>query len=288
MVNRRKHILETPKRRQRRRRRLIIKLIILFIFLSIVVGVSIYFFRTSYLRVSEVQVFGTTEINPETLKEKAQELSSGSLFFVLPRNQVLLYPRKQIEDQFRHDFKQISSVSVKLVGPTKVAINVQERTPFALYCINTCFFTDQSGYVYKESGEVATTTGYITFRDTRPEYASSSPLGTYPLNEVTFKKLESFARNMETLKLNLEEVVMGVNNDVYMLTKQGKVIISIVNPLEQQFDLLKIALSQSPFLGSDGSIKSFGRIDVRFGNKIFYTPGTSQIKKATSTATSTI
>ena len=296
MVNRRKKILETPKRRQRRRRRTIIKIIFFIFILLVLVGFSIWFFRTKYLQVSDVQVLGTSEIDPALVKAKAIELSSGSDFLILPKNQIFLYPRKQIETELRNDFKQISNVSVKLVGLNKIAINVQERSPFALYCINSCFFADETGYVYKDAGNISTTTStsstntnYITFRDTRPiDTSSTSPIGTYPIDGTIFKKLESFARNIGDLKLTIKEVVIGLNNDVYILTDQGKITISIVNPLDQQFDLLKIALSQSPFVAKDGSIKPFGYVDVRFGNKIFYTTANDVLKKSTSTATSTL
>ncbi|MFA6297033.1 MAG: hypothetical protein WC629_00515, partial [Candidatus Paceibacterota bacterium] len=182
MVNRRKKILETPKRRQRRRRRAIIKLVALVIFLLVLLGISIWFFRTKYLQVSEVQVFGTNEIDPEMIKAKAGEISSGDDFFILPKNQILLYPRKQIESALRNDFKEASSVSVKLVGLTKVAINVQERSPFALYCIDSCFYIDESGFVYKDANLDNTATSsagsLITFHDVRFDLASSSPLSS--------------------------------------------------------------------------------------------------------------
>jgi len=271
MVNRRKKILETPKRRQRRRRRAIIKLVVLFIFLFVILGISIWFFQTKYLQVSEVQVFGTNEINPELIKAKTAEISSGNIFFILPKNQILLYPRKQIESVLRNDFKEASNVSVKLVGINKIAINIQERSPFARYCIDSCFFIDESGFVYKDAtlDSMATSSvdNLITFHDVRFDSASSSsPIGTYPLDGGKFKSLENFARNISSLNLGIKEVVIGLNNDVSILTNEGKVIVSITNPLDQQFDLLKIALSQ---------IKKFDYIDVRFGNKIFYKIGNS-------------
>ena len=291
MVNRRKNILETPKRRQRRRRRAIIKLILFVFGLLILIGLGLWFFRTSSLRISEVDVLGTNEINPDIIKDKANELSSGNDFLFLPRNQVLLYPRKQIETTLRNDFKEASSVSVKLVGLTKVAITIQERIPYALYCLDTCYFSDQSGFVYKDA-DASSTDSYVSFHDTRYDNASSSassssPLGTYPLKTSDFQGLENFARDISTLKLHTQEVLIGLDDDVSILTDQGKILVSINNPLDQQFDLLKIALTQGPFLKTDGSVKSFGYIDVRFGNKVFYKMG-KDVATTTSSSTNTV
>lgn len=291
MVNRRKKIiLETPKRKRRRRRRSIIKTIIVVLSVVLLLSLVIGFFRLSSLRVSDISVLGADTVDAAAVKAEAEQVASGNRFLVIPKNHVFLYPKHEIKEKIQNNFKEIKEVNVESKNFNKIEIQIAERAADAFYCIFECFLIDESGYVYK-TAEGITPDGKVTFKEERSEMASSSPLGTYPLKTETYKGLESFGERLASLKLELLEVQLKVNEEVTIKTRQGDLIVSIRKPIDEQFALLETALSQGVFNDGVGGIRSFGYIDLRFGNKIFYKLDSAQAQGAelasTSTATST-
>lgn len=286
MANRRKIILETPNRRRKKRKRYIRKVIVLSILFILLIAGVVGFFHIPYLKINDVAVTGTSELDPNAIKQTALTLSSGNEWYVFPKTSFFLYPTTAIQQEISKQFKDIDKVEVKRKSINKVEVVVHERSPYAWYCIATCFILDERGYIYKEAS--TTSSDFVTFRDARPEYASSTPLGNYPLKTEVFKDIETFARNIGPLKLHLKEVVIGVNNDITVITEEGKLIISFRESLPDQLDILKTALAQPLFTNPDGSMKRFGYIDLRFGKKIFYKMnGDPNVAASSTVSTST-
>ena len=286
-MKRRNNILQTPRRRRRRKEVYIWRTIILSIFFLIVSGITIGFFHLPFLQVREVAVTGTNEVDPALILEKVSSHSSGSYYLVIPKTFILLYPQKQIKEDVLASFHDIDSVEVKIRNFIDIEIAVRERETFAQYCIADCFVFDNTGYIYKQAA--SSSEQYVTFRDARPEYASSSPLGTYPLRSEIFKEVESFSKNLAPIGLHLEEVVIGVNDTINIRTREGNLIVSYREPLAEQLDILRTALGEPLFRYPDGAIRSFNYIDLRFGKKIFYRleGEMRDFSLATSTASST-
>lgn len=278
MLNRRKAILETPNRRTRRRKRLM-RLVILYVIGAVLLCVGIfYFFRISALQIKNVEISGADKVDKSEIHKITEKLSEGNVAYFIPKHFFILYPKKEIAKDILEKYPEVISAKVVLRGLNKVEIRIVERTPYAFYCTTSCYFADEQGFVYKE----ASSTGEHTiFRDLRvlPE---QSLMRTYPLSTETFKEVEGFGRNISELNLHIKEIVIEVNGDLSVLTEEGKIIISFRESFSDQYSFLKTALSQKVFLNSDGSVRNFDYIDLRFGKKIFYK--IEQSGQATSTS----
>jgi hypothetical protein len=281
-VNRRKNILETPKRRRRKRRLYIRKAIVYVILIGIIIFGIVSFFRLSYFQISSVSVTGNNKLDGSMIVQEAQADSSGYYYFIIPKKFFLFYPKKEITTHLQEKYKDIDKVSVSTEGLNDAHIVITERVPFAVYCNSQCFFMDRNGYVFSTDDQT-NDSNLVTFQDMRPEYASSS-IGIFPLKTSVFAGVESFTSELSGLGLHFEKVVIGVNSDVTISNDEGDLYISLNQSLTDQLALLQTALTQSIFKNADGSIKSFGYIDLRFNNKIFYTMTPLH---ATSSATST-
>jgi cell division septal protein FtsQ len=283
MAQRRKAILETPNRRRRKRQRRIRGVILLGLAFCLLVAGIIGFFQIPSLQIREVVITGAEETDPEIIRREAASISSGKLFFFIPKQFVMMYPRKEIVESILHTHKDIQSVEVKIKGVNTAEIIIMERSPEAIYCAVNCFYLDATGLAYEKA---SSTVGYVVFRDLRPAYQATSSVGVYPLTTETFKALEVFAQKLSELGLHLKDVAIQVNEDINITTEEGRLIISLREPLDGQFDFLKTALLQPVFKNSDDTIRNFGYIDLRFGKKIFYRLDQPAVQ-ATTSATST-
>lgn len=293
MVNRRKAILETPKRRRRRRKRYVWIAAFYTVLFLIVASLIVGFFYIPFFRISDIAVSGTVEIDAEAVKSEARAVTSGNHALVIPRDNFFFYPKSKIEESIKNNFRDVSEVKVDRRGFHAADIAIKERAPHALYCLSTCFFIDSEGYAYKEGVEPYPA-DLVIFRDVRyaADLAMSSdnaegatttmnaeastmaethnPLDTFPIDAASFKGLESFASKVSTLNLDLIEVHIGKDGETVVKTRQGSVILSMKRPFDEQFGLLATALSQDVFNAGNGIVKNFNYIDLRFGNKVFY------------------
>ncbi len=271
MAIRRKVILETPNRRLRKRKRLMRKFFLYIIILSLVAAGIFYFFRIPAFLVSEVTVIGAQKIDPVLIKNEANALSNGYIAYFIPKRFFFFYPRSHIASSLLKNHQEIKASNVTLKGARRAKIEIVERSAYAFYCTSNCFIADDEGLVYEE----ATTTkkideGKVTFHDKRFENQNVSLVGTYPLASQTFKDIERFAQKLKDLKLALIEIIIETNGDLTILTEEGRLFVSALEPIDPQYEFLKIALSQKMFMYPDGAIRSFSYIDLRFGKKIFY------------------
>lgn len=288
MALRRKAILETPNRRKRRKQKIILRAALsLFCFGLLGVGVN-QFFKLAAFQVTNVSVTGVNEVDPSMLKTEAESQASGTAFFFIPKRFVGLYPKQEIAAAIMANHSEIRSAQVSVRGLKDAEITISERTPEALYCATLCFYIDKDGLVYRKASSSA---DYIIFRDARPEALATSTvsINTHPLEASAFKDVLYFSKKIADLGLHFMEIVIEPNDDLKIETQEGTLLISDKEPLSDQFEFLKTALSQQMFKNTEGSVHSFNYIDLRFGKKIFYRMNSApSAAAATSSATSTI
>jgi hypothetical protein len=243
------------------------------------VGGIIYVCRLPSLQITEIVIIGAGETDIAPLRAEVDELAAGYRYFFIPNRFVFLYPQQKIEESILARHVDLREVEVKIRGTNKVELRVSVRAPEALYCITACFYLDQSGLVYKEA---SSTPDYVLFRDARTEYASSTVIGSYPMELKTFIESEKFVKQLADTGLHLKEVLIEQNDGMSIVTEEGRLIVSPLESFEMQFEFLKTALTQEIFKNNDGTVHSFSYIDLRFGKKIFYRMGGPAV--ATSSA----
>ena len=293
MALRRKAILETPNRKRRKRKKIIQYAIgALVLFAAVSWGV-VALFRLQSLQVTTLSIGGTKEVDEATLRNEIAAVTEGAYFYVIPKRFFFFYPKKQVAAALLSAHKEIHFAEVKTDGLTAASVTVSERTPEALYCVASCFYLDAEGFVYRIA---SSSEEYLTFRDLRPLDQTASPIGTSPLvfppKGNIFKDVKDFSQKLQTTNMHLIAIVIQSDGDLRAETQEGTLLISAKEPLSDQFEFLKTALSQKIFKASDDSVRTFGYIDLRFGKKIFYrlegAPIAASSTATSSAATSTI
>jgi len=248
MAIRRKHTLETPRRRRLRRKVLIIKMILFVIVLTIIISGIVFLLRLNYFNVSRVEVQGTKTIQSDEVIEIANNVSSGNKFIILPKKQFFLYPKEEIKKNVLSAFTQAKEVSVKRDGITGILINIKERTPTARFCSEGCQLLDEDGFSYRiiEEGEF----------NLLPVIYGEETLETSKFNDLLL-----FSKRLSDLSFNLKEIRIEPDGSIIMALYEGNIIISLDESLEEQFVALQTVLQE---------IKTFSLIDLRYGKKVFY------------------
>jgi len=248
MTIRRKHTLETPRRRRLRRKVFIIKMILLFVVFAIIVGGIIFLVRLSYFNVNRVEVQGIETIQKEEVVQIANDVSSGSKFLIVPQKQFFVYPKNKIRESVLSTFGQVKEVSVEREGIRGILITIKERTPTARFCNDECQLLDEAGFAYKkiEDGE---------FNLLPVIY------GTQALETVMFSDLLLFSNRLSDLNLNLKEIKIEPDGSILIVLYEGDVLISLDESLQDQFVAFQTVLKE---------IKNFRLIDLRYGKKVFY------------------
>jgi cell division septal protein FtsQ len=227
------------------------------IVLGTIIGGVLFLIRLSYFNVDRVEVQGSETISKEEIIEIADEVSSGSKFFIIPRKQFFVYPKQEIREKILATYGQAKRVSIKREGFTGVLIAIQERTPTARYCREDCVLLDEEGYAYKTMSEGE-------FNLLPVIYAAESAeikLETSPLDSQKFTDLLLFANKLSQLDFHLNEIRIEPNGSVRVILYEGDILISLDESLEEQFFSLQTVLNE---------VKDFTSIDLRYGKKVFY------------------
>ena len=107
------------------------------LFLSAFGGIAYGAYEAPFLRISEVTVQGTTQLDPRTITEKLG----------LEGQHILLADLSKAADVVR-ELPQVKSVSVNRQSPTAVTVRVREREPWAIWQVEaTKYVIDDEGVI---------------------------------------------------------------------------------------------------------------------------------------------
>ena len=259
-------VLNSREFYEKKKRRKRIQLVLLSIgFLAILFSL-VYLSRQERFLIIEVVILGENVIDKEEITQTARRLLAGYYLWIIPRANTLIYPRHTIRQGLIEEFPRLKSVNLNLGERQKLLITVEERAPFALYCISDCFFLDEEGLIFAPAPSFSSGVYFI--------YTTQDPIensvGQRFLAVEEFKLLSKF---LETLAaLNIEPSTLEVGGSEYRLSlsNDGQII------WRRDSDLVLVRSNLEAFL-SDNSIQAqknfLDRIfylDLRTANKVFY------------------
>jgi hypothetical protein len=243
------------------------------ILIVLLVGVVYLARRPSFL-ISDIVVEGNHVTTTETVQELAKTQLQGKYFWLLPRSNAFLYPRKDIEESIKGNINRIKVVETKLFGSQVLNIRVEERSPFALYCEDIselysparCYFLDIDGFIFSVAPSFS---GDVYFVYSRKE-PILDPIGKYFMPTDEFASISLFRDELSKMSVKLRAFEVGVDEERFILPNSGYVV-------WQSQDGPAAALTNLQALLSDQSVKSVPdfmskveHIDLRLKNKIFY------------------
>ena len=142
---------------KRRRRQRILKSVYYFVATLIVVGLFVLVMRLDFFKIKLVNVSGNISIKSEEISSEVKNILSGEYFYVIPKDNILIYPKKEIAGVLAKNFPRLETINISS-SRSEVAITVTERKPEALWCgesfsanMDTCSFIDSTGFVFAQA-----------------------------------------------------------------------------------------------------------------------------------------
>ena len=273
-------ILSSPhieELKRRKRKILKVKIIFFFIcFLILFVG-FIFLSRWKKLNIENLTILGNKVIETKIIENVVWNDLSGHYFWVFPKTNFILYPKKYLKNDLSNKFKRFSDISISINDFKNLEIEVKEREGKYTWCGNTipilnnllqkCYFMDSAGYIFDEapyfSGNV-----YFKFygqNETGP--------GSYFLKDE-FSKIINFRDNLERLNLKPNAFWQDGDDANISLSQDingPKIIFKLDSDYEKIYQNLQTAISAEP-LHTDlkNKFPSLLYFDLRFGNKVYF------------------
>lgn len=288
-----KDVLKYSAVYKKRRKIKIVKMVVFCIlFLIILVGL-ILFVRIPAFTISEIQVKGLQSANTQDVINEIDANIGGSYALVLPKKNILFYPKDKIKSDLLNKFSTFADVSIRTIDTNKLEVTIVEKNAISVSCKTEqvildktfidCFFIDYNAKAFQPViGEPdQSLSRYVDFN-----VNTTSTV----LSLITMDQVQKVRSNLSNKNLITEFIKLVDSKSIeFKIVDNGKIKISL--PVADDFiSILNTALSTKLLAGD----AKFEYIDARFGNKVFFKSQdgvtgnvSSGIKATTSLSTST-
>ncbi|HEX8993972.1 MAG TPA: hypothetical protein VF803_01835, partial [Candidatus Paceibacterota bacterium] len=157
-------VQESKLRARRRRRRAVLVIISGVLAAAALIGL-VFLLRAPFMRIQTIAISGNSTVATADIEARVRQDIAGSWLWVIPKDDILLYPTTQIMRDVQSTFPPLSSVSVRAATFSSIAVAVSEYQPDALWCgaqapasfanasssapnESSCYFMDRDGLVY--------------------------------------------------------------------------------------------------------------------------------------------
>jgi len=294
-------ILNSPRLHEIKKRRQKIffrKTLFLSLGLLILFFIFTYISRLNKLNISTVEVIGNKIIDTEMMKSVIQEELTGKYLFLLPKTNLLFYPKNKIQNKLAYDFKRLDNINLSIKNTNTLEVSVVERKAAYVWCgenlivptevldEENCYFMDDSGYVFDKapyfSGEVYFKFYGLVHRPTAEGKLSGSeelvdPTGLY-FSEADFSRLVSLKEMLQSIAINSAALYKPEDGDlkIYLPSKSAgligpEILLKMNSDFQKIVENLHSALAIEPLLSDfKNKYSSLLYIDLRFGNKVYF------------------
>ncbi|MFH1552010.1 MAG: FtsQ-type POTRA domain-containing protein [bacterium] len=259
----RNQILEESKKKKRKK--IWTKFFLAIVLLVFLAGGIIYSLYLDYFRIKNINIEGNYILNKQEIEENIKNSISGKLFYVLPKNNILIISTEEINNNLAENFLRIKNLEVAKNFPDSLDIKISERKTYGLFCKeNGCFFLDKNGYVFSKSifvsGDI-----FIKFLDEREN--NNITFKTYLLDINEFAQIRDFIDGLKTESVMISQVVFKKDGLFEFQTEEGwYILLSERSDYKLSLDNLKIALINQ----IKEKRPELEYIDLRLENKVFY------------------
>jgi len=149
--------IKKEKRRSWRKRFYIFLVLLILIF----VGLS-FASHINSLNITSITVSGNKVIDDEGIIDVVDKNISGRYFFIFPKTNLLIFPRKNIKEELFDTYTRLNKIELNL-AELELEVFVSERDAYYTWCGEDlpsqgveleqvkCYFTDELGFVFDEA-----------------------------------------------------------------------------------------------------------------------------------------
>jgi cell division septal protein FtsQ len=251
------------RKRRRRVRLLLAAVVLLVLCAAAAVGLS----YLPALLVTEVRVAGAQTLSTSTIQAFVRERIAGSYALMFPKRNIFLYPKKDINAELLASYPVLASADVHAGDFHTIAVNVVERTPRALWCVESrCYFMDENGVVYGDAPTFSEPV-YVSYFGT----STGASLPKQFLSPVAFQALAALV-DAVAQKLpdeTIGSVTIDDSKDVRVRFASGfELVFGLEDQAGDVFERFALALTSQPL--AEHTLSDFDYLDLRFGDKLYY------------------
>jgi cell division septal protein FtsQ len=258
--------LELPQRlKSRRRRRRLIGVGIIVVIIVAVIAALAGISHAPFLRITTVNVSGAKTIATSTVEAAVRQAIDGSYWYLFAKDDILLYPNKQIVSSLIARYPTIKNVEVHAVDFHTIAVTIVEREPKAQWCDVGCFVMDESGVVYAPLSLDASS--LVVYQGK----ATGTKLPKQYLSVEQFRSLASLIEALiqTTPDDPIRQVVVDENGDVRAYYQKDFLLMFTLSEANGDvFERYGLVMKSDPF--TQHKLEDFEYLDLRFGDKLYY------------------
>ncbi|MBY0328882.1 FtsQ-type POTRA domain-containing protein [Patescibacteria group bacterium] len=261
--------LRSPRLLKKKRQRIIMRSVLGILGMSGIILLPVFLLRLAFWRVDTITIVGNAAVSEESIRQLAMQKLDGTYIHLYPKSNILLYPKKNIEQNILNQFSRISEVSIKTKSLHEIEVEVIEQKPIALWCANInseCYFLNADGYVF-DVAPLFTDNVFIVYTGNIIE----KPIGNYFAPADEFNRIHSLVTQISELNLAVDSVDALPDNDYALMLSTGETIfVTTRQKSDVTFSNLESVLSDPKLALRKNDGLSVLSIDLRFGNKVFY------------------
>lgn len=259
---------KTPRpqrlRDKRRKQRILVGCICLLSTLGMIGGVGAIS-HIERLAINDVSVVGAAAIQPAAVSAAVQDGLTTERFKLFSRENMFLYPKHALEAKLTNEFPRIKDVSLSRPSmlAQAVVVAVEERSPYAKWCANTCYLLDSTGFVFAEFGNESPEIAY-TFGGGLAD--NRSPIGQWFLRGRLPSMVE-FVQQLGAAGFTAKSLTVDTEKDFTVLLDSG---VALYVPFDADPETILRNLKTTIESDSLQGLETLQYIDLRFGSRVYY------------------
>lgn len=232
---------------------------------SSVVAISLvlvwYVAHLPTLTIGSVEVAGTKALPSTRVQASAEESLGGSYAYIIPYRNILVFPKKELEEKLLREFPLINKVSISEKNLTTLVVTVEERVAVGRWCASEkeCFLMDKDGFVFAPAPDTETSVKFYGV-------LAGNPLGKKFIDN--FPSLYKLVTDISvSASRTPESLSIPEGTSDALLTFTDGAVVKFIGMGEKQSNLSNIA---SVFASQSFKTKrNFEYVDFRFGDKVY-------------------
>ena len=233
--------------------------------------------RAPFLKITSIEVSGAQTISTSSVEALSWGELAGDYLWIIPKDNIFLYPNGTLQGLIVHDYPQFKSVDVHAQDFHTVAVTIVERQPAALWCQSEstttpmgqvpagCYLMDEDGMVYASSPSAG--------QGSWVSYGGGEP-GAMPWQYLSADSFHSLVALVGALSQTeatdtVRQVVVDPDGDVRAYFQNDFLLMfNLAEEGGDVFERFTLALKSDPFKGK--TLADFEYLDMRFGDKLYY------------------
>jgi hypothetical protein len=256
-------------RLKERKKRLFLLSFVMFSFIGVIF--SVYRF-TSIFAINEVAVEGVSQEEVLLIKNSIEKHKHGTHYLFLTNNSIFTPNESAIKEIVTNAIPSAKKIEISIKGTNRIVVSVEEHVP--VFRLATTTFLTKEGILFESKKLYPTMpTLFLFASSTRHDVVEGVPyVFLTSLSLETLYSIIDFAEKISTVLFPVHTIIIDEHNDIIFSEDGGGVVKSMIQNLTQKsWTTFISAIDTEPLKSKISKEKdSLQYIDIRFGNKVFY------------------